>query len=471
MNTILLQPTDVLFFRDGRPMAGSLAGHGAAWPLPNIINAAFHAALHRAFVDEPHIGSSHAPARRENGQRVYAPKGERDRRFVDVWSAGPFPVDQDDQWFLPRPADAQENGTVRVTLKPLPDDSTRDHSSLPGPLRYAVGNTEPPSKEAKGEPWLNCQAWQTYLNPLPGSSSNSGRYLNDSDIFDCEQQIGIGIDPATQTTGQGDAAGKIYSAHYLRLRDGFRLGTAAGDGGKAESRVFDELFAEEQRIIVGGQQRICTVESRRVEKLPLPCGARSFTKDSVTRKCLVKWALLTPSIWPEIPAERGGHRVQDRDGKPIIAHHGGWLPNWVDLEGKVRLRAIDEQRPSGMPRKTWRDLVQKSPEIQARLVAALVPKPVAVTGWALNLQTDGAKPGAKSTHVAVPAGAVYYFETCGENAEQEAKNLADALNWHGTTAGTEIKNRRSTLLGEKGFGLGVCGTWQFYEDVHGRSSK
>lgn len=26
---------------------------------------------------------------------------------------------------------------------------------------------------------------------------------------------------------------------------------------------------------------------------------------------------------------------------------------------------------------------------------------------------------------------------------------------------TTIKNRRSTLLGEKGFGLGGCGTWNF----------
>ncbi len=53
MNTILLQPTDVLFFRDGRPMTGSLAGHGAAWPLPNVINAAVHAGLTEAFRSNP----------------------------------------------------------------------------------------------------------------------------------------------------------------------------------------------------------------------------------------------------------------------------------------------------------------------------------------------------------------------------------------------------------------------------------
>ena len=55
MNTILLEPTDVLFFRDGRPMSGSLSGHGAAWPLPNVISHAFHAALHRAALDGVHL--------------------------------------------------------------------------------------------------------------------------------------------------------------------------------------------------------------------------------------------------------------------------------------------------------------------------------------------------------------------------------------------------------------------------------
>lgn len=47
MNTLLLQPTDVLFFRDGRPMGGASAGHGAGWPLPTVTDAAFHA-LHRS---------------------------------------------------------------------------------------------------------------------------------------------------------------------------------------------------------------------------------------------------------------------------------------------------------------------------------------------------------------------------------------------------------------------------------------
>jgi hypothetical protein len=99
--------------------------------------------------------------------------------------------------------------------------------------------------------------------------------------------------------------------------------------------------------------------------------------------------------------------------------------------------------------------------VSARLVAALIPKPTVVTGWALRDEELGNedKPGAKSTHLAVPAGAVYYFEADSAN---EANALAAALNWHGSGDGSEIRNRRSTLLGEKGFGLGVCGTWEIH---------
>jgi len=51
-------------------------------------------------------------------------------------------------------------------------------------------------------------------------------------------------------------------------------------------------------------------------------------------------------------------------------------------------------------------------------------------------------------------------------AEAYDKQQGIALNWHGDPNapdfGKTIKNRRSTLLGEKGHGLGVCGTWDFY---------
>ena len=105
--------------------------------------------------------------------------------------------------------------------------------------------------------------------------------------------------------------------------------------------------------------------------------------------------------------------------------------------------------------------IPKGNPIAAKLVAAIVPRPSAVTGF-----SAGAKAGAKSTHLAVPAGSVYYFEAA--NPEQAAK-LADALNWHGSMANGEkaaaVLNRRSTLFGEKGFGMGLCSSWKPFESA------
>ena len=58
----------------------------------------------------------------------------------------------------------------------------------------------------------------------------------------------------------------------------------------------------------------------------------------------------------------------------------------------------------------------------------------------------------------MPAGSVYYFEA---DSEEQAGKLAAALNWHGAErSNPTLHNRRSTLFGEKGFGLGLCSPWE-----------
>jgi hypothetical protein len=182
-------------------------------------------------------------------------------------------------------------------------------------------------------------------------------------------------------------------------------------------------------------------------QLPLPVAAQI----TGTR---VKWVLLTPAIFPAIDAgisKRGTERK---------AHPGGWLPTWICPDtGKVLLEIIsDEERKRRRHLNASGKGYASNPNIPAHLVAAITGKPIPVTGYALpnSADPDRDEGGAKSTHLAVPAGAVYYFECANPEA---AQSLAAALNWHGNTAGTAIKNRRSTLMGEKGFGLGVCGTW------------
>ena len=458
MQTILLHPTDVLFFRDGRPMEGSLSGHGAAWPLPSVTNAALHAALHRA-----NLTGVHEHRRGLGG--IYADNATRDRKFGSLVTSGPFPVHDLDGWFFPRPADLTDD-SIKPSLLPVAGTNP-EAGNLPSPTSYAVGSSLPPDKNSKAKPWLSQAAFDRYLRD-EYTEIGLGEAHTDSDIFDTEHAIGIAIDAETGTTGQGDAAGKIYSAHYLRMRDKWRIGILGSaldkvNGSDAERRdLLDDLFSADNHIVIGGQQRTCTVSKLANASPKLPRGMQTKFRVRNDRH-LVKWVLLCPAVWPEISAK-------SRDGREMTPHQGGWLPNWIDQEsGLVLLRHRTGPIKRDYSGTKARRYAENDGPISARLVASVVPKPIVVTGWATsdpggetNAEQTG---GACSTHLAVPAGAVYYFEA---DSAEDAIKLASALNWHGAeTHPKVISKRRSTLMGEKGFGLGVCGTWSFFEDVAG----
>lgn len=464
MKAYTLTPADLLFFRDARPTDTS-GGHGARWPEPSVIFDALHAALHRAFPDPQPWEHAHRYGRSSHRN----PQAVRTQRFGSLLTAGLFPVWQDGRWLFRAPADATSSTEpAAFLLRPIHKQSDSSQlSDLPAPLLYPVANFAPPTKDTVS-PWWSAAAWKAYLQGQPPAFAE---LFTNADLFAGEWTTGIAIDPATQTTGHGEAAGKIYSAEYLRLRPGIRCGFLATLPTKFNGNPLDvrehisELFTGSRTLIVGGQQRPCTVEDFPCTPLPLPTGQANGFSQLPNGKHAVKWTLLTPAIYPAISAN---------SQKGINFHPGGWLPNWIcPQSGKVLLRL----RTGGI-RRVWDETKQRTvrkaeseSSIAARLVAAVVPKPTPITGWTerLHLLADepfwssgGPAHGPRPAHLAVPAGAVYYFEA---DTPESAQALAAALNWHGpdTTPAT-IGNRRSTLLGEKGFGLGVCGTWQFFPD-------
>ena len=156
----------------------------------------------------------------------------------------------------------------------------------------------------------------------------------------------------------------------------------------------------------------------------------------------VKWLLLTPAIF---------------------AH--GWRPGWISDQGEVRLRVVPpctearRERRRSRRQEGWRydEAQDDAVPVRARLVAACIGKPQVIGGWELlGEPTDAADgPGrAKGTFLAVPAGSVFYFEATGDNREAEAVRLAEVLQ----------ARCRSDFYGEKGYGLGVCGTWRFFPE-------
>jgi CRISPR-associated protein Cmr3 len=433
-----LCPTDVLFFRDGRPMEGSSSGKGAAWPLPNVLSSAIHHAMRRADLADLH---QHRSAR--NGKILSPDRETKGREFGSLKTAGPFPV-VGDQWLFPRPSDADKKQSSETTHCPLIAPVDGSASSLPGDL-FPVVSKQAPSKD-KAERWITAAAYIAYLN---GSSSpGKDDFFNDEQLFAAEHNIGIGIDPDTDSQ-DGE---RFYSASYLRLKSGVQLGLIGHcmDKGSQSKSADHDLIAEtfpnsnsETHILAGGQQRTCTVKRETWEKLPLPLGPQIDGKR-------VRWTLLTPAIFPHLSVSE----------KNTTEHPGGWLPTWVHPESmKVQLKDPQASVRGSESREGWRQRVSALPAIDASLVATSIPRAVTVTGWALS-DSDAAgnlmPGGARATHLAVPAGAVYYFEA---SSEEDARKLAAALNWHGLSNGSEIQNRRSSLMGEKGFGLGVCSNW------------
>jgi CRISPR type III-B/RAMP module-associated protein Cmr3 len=433
-----LCPTDVLFFRDGRPMEGSSSGKGAAWPLPNVLSAAIHHAMRRADLADLH---QHRPAR--NGKILDPDCETKGREFGSLQTAGPFPV-VGEQWLFPRPSDADKKQSAETTHCPMTAPVDGSTSSLTGNLCPVVSK-QAPSKD-KAERWITAAAYTAYLNDSPSPGKDD--FFNDEQLFAAEHNIGIGIDPDTDSQ-DGE---RFYSASYLRLKSGVQLGLIGHcmDKGSQSKAADHDLIAEtfpnsnsETHILAGGQQRTCTVKRETRKKLPLPLGPQIEGKR-------VRWTLLTPAIFPHLS-------VSDRN---TTEHPGGWLPTWVHPETmKVQLKDPQASVRGSESREGWRQRVSVLPAIDATLVATSIPRAVTVTGWALSDSDDSGNimpGGARATHLAVPAGAVYYFEA---SSEEDARKLADALNWHGLSNGSEIQNRRSSLMGEKGFGLGVCSDW------------
>lgn len=473
MRAYRIHPQDLLFFRDARPMEANVGsgGHGARWPAPSLIFDAIHAALHRAFPGDQQQPWEHTHRPGVSSDRDMTRK--REHRFGSLTTAGPFPRLEDGTWLFPAPADFQladagdhfDPASLRGgPLLPMTAE-TGEHN-LPRPLRYPLGATVRAGKQVVPE-WWSARAYGAWLRgePVPAVECRRG-----SELFDAEWNTGIAIDPDTGTTGSGEVKGKIYSAEYLRLRDHVALGVLAAMPLKNNGADgLDHLFAQGHIVILGGQQRACQVFSEEVDAPILPAGAPPLGER-------LKWTLLSPAVFPAIEGCDG------QAGKPFAsAHPGGWLPNWVapvdDYEinnGGERIRVgqgqvlLKEHEPrQGRGRAEWREAVRQKPFLDCRLVAARIPKAVVLTGWSEHQHHPDEKAGPRPTLLAVPAGAIYYFEG------PDAAKLADVLNWHGPAdPGTgKVINRRSTRMGEKGFGLGVCGPWTAFEEHRERKPE
>ena len=413
-----IEPRDLLFMRDARPMEASDAGLGANFPRGDQIWNAFINAFHARWPEFQDW----------EGYRHHEKESDLNKnssfRFGALKTVGPFPYDEKTgTHYFPCPLDlsaVDEGDSVSLVPMDRMIDLKEGESDIPSHLTMAfassvLGKTALPK-------WISAAGFKKYL---AGETFTEKRV----DLYDAERNIGIAIDAESETTVDG----KLYQAEYLRFRPGVRLSVRAECGIVGENKDTVDVFAkiaDEEKIplILGGQQGVAI--TRRAESpLELPTVSADIPEGG---EILLKWTLLSPAVFRAIPED---------DSKGVAGHSGGWLPTWVDpSSGKVMLPCEKVARKPGERRSEWRVRVREAKKLSATLAAARIGKPVAFSGW--DLRT-----GPKPTMLAAPAGSVYLFKC---DSKEDAAALFAALD----SSSGEIK-RRSTVFGEKGFGVGV----------------
>ncbi|MBI4657928.1 MAG: hypothetical protein HY735_03605 [Verrucomicrobia bacterium] len=449
MNTVLLEPADVLFFRDAIPMsAGQGKGAGCRMPFPSTLHEAFRASLLLAtgpsVREKSEVGRPKSAPRRGNWRGEDWPEKDRrlivTRAFRSLRIVGPLPF-LADPFTWKEMKNGQPTGlqvTYQGPLLPVPLDLAFDDSrqhlrrlklgrnpSVNSGEAKEVETTEPlclplattpPDKHGQLHGWWTIAQYLACLEGESDSANGRFRPLPTDELWQSEHRVGVEINP----TSFAAAEGQLYAGSFLRTHAHTRF-AAQLDLGDARAAANGEAkqISNLDWLLLGGERRLARVWQKKADNQPLP----DFFADLITPPappvsggpCLLKWVLVTPAIF---------------------AH--GSLPGWcVDTKkdrsaGPLPVGRVCFELPG-----------------RAQLISWCLGKPLVVSGWDV---VDGC---AKPTMLAVPPGSVFYF-LCQDR--ETATALAKKLHWQ----------PRSDFYGEKGCGYGLVG---FDVQMHPSSTK
>lgn len=440
MNPILIQPTDLLFFRDAVPMsAGQGKGSGCRMPFPSTLHEALRGSLLRANGglvwgkgqegrprSAPRSGNWHAEG--HDGKTYIA-----SREFRSLRTIGPLPfLEQVGKegtvepnvcgLLLPVPLDVAFESPPSAALARLrlwrdPSVPVSQDCLTPSdwrPLCLPMSVT-PPAKQAQLSGWWTTRQYQAYLEIGVGGAAredakgSSFQPLPTEKLWEPEYRVGAEIDPASFAAKKG----QLYAGTHLRPHSRMRFAAWAGiaDPGKARTEEA-EVRRREQRqlealdwLLLGGEFRLARLWHGRpgdqsalnnIQQLQIA------PKPPRNGPCLLKWVLVTPAIFSN-----------------------GSLPGWC---ADTKRERFDSAVPIG---RVCVDLPGR-----AHLISWRLDKPLTVSGW------DVVEQRAKPTRLATPAGSVFYF-LCED--VRTAAALATKLHWQ----------PRSDFFGEKGCGYGL----------------
>ena len=246
---LILDPLDLLFFRDGRPFeAGLRVGSTTIFP-QTLTGAVRTALLDQADCDFPALARS-----TEAGRSFSEALADQSGELVDIAAIsvrGPW-FFRDGEPLLPVPAPLlSKKGGPIVRLAPL-------KATLPGwvpdePHMLPLW-TRSSGRAERLSGYLTINGMRQFLG---GDVPDHGQIVEADQLVETEPRTGIAVSPGTMTAAEG----MIYTADYLALKPGVSLyAELSGPDGTVTG-----AFAAEAAIPLGGQGRYV-----RVHRLPEP---------------------------------------------------------------------------------------------------------------------------------------------------------------------------------------------------------
>jgi CRISPR-associated protein Cmr3 len=283
---LLLDPLDVLFFRDGKPFEAGIRADSTE-PLPQTLAGALRThVLASADCDFARLGADVRDGR--SFAQALAEQSDVLGGLATLACRGP--------WFackgaplLPMPASLHRVGKKRsdgefVRLKPLDQAPPGWRAALARPLWTCERER---TERATG--WLRLEGMARFLEGgLPEKDQAAMR----GDLFEKDLRTGIVIGAETWTTEEG----KIYAADYLALKDGVSLYAELTGPRAALDRAFPNGRAS--MLALGGQGRRVRVKRQ------------------------------IPVAWPARPSVAHGRRLLVLTSPGLFAD--GWRPRGLE---------------------------------------------------------------------------------------------------------------------------------------------